>query len=163
MFDWSEKCWPKSFQKMFCIFRNVPIFWVISGLFKRHFTVFWKKSLAKSLLTQIWSTRKSARMRGSHLIICCSPSASTSQTGWTNQSDWFLLEDCVDLEILAPEGPIEAMELELFWDWQATQNALKCRRDEGRAELWLEKLELERWKIKWQIVLIWSWLTLDPP
>ena len=110
----SKKCF--AYFEMLVNISKCSNFLNISGLFKRHFTVFWKKSLAKSLLTQIWSTRKSAKMCGS---ICCSPSESTSQTGWTNQSDWFLQEDCVDLEILAPEGPIEAMELELFWDRQA--------------------------------------------
>ena len=150
----SKKCF--AYFEMLVNISKCSNFLNISGLFKRHFTVFWKKYLAKSLLTQIWSTRKSARMCRS---ICCSPSESTCQTGWTNQLDWF----CVDLEILAPEGPIEAMELELFWDRQATQNVLKCRRDAGRAELELEKLGSERWKIKGQIVLIWSWLTLDRP
>ena len=69
--NWSEKLLAKMFSEKFLIFL------VISSLFKKIFHNISKKIF---FLTQIWSTRESARTRESQSVVSSSPSVPTGQT-----------------------------------------------------------------------------------
>ena len=93
----------------------------------------------------------SARTRGSQRSNHQRDELATGQTGRANRSDWLGAENPAKPRTSSSGGtPSELEDPGLSWSWQATQDALECRKDEQRTTQRLKKLGFEeKVKVNW--------------